>query len=379
MQWQKTEAINICRIYFFVQFRTILEGNFNYMDGKAILLTQGMLDTHSAKTAHGLIRGSDRYQVVAVIDHRHAGKDAGEVLDGVTRDIPIYDSVESFAAHGQEADFLIIGVATKGGYIPEVMRMELSTAITKRLNIVNGLHEFLSEDNQLVALAEQHKVQLVDIRKPRTKDQLKFWEGSIKQVKCPIIAVLGTDCAVGKRTTARMLVEAARSHGLISEMIFTGQTGWLQGAKYGFIFDSTYNDFVSGELEQAVVSCYQQESPDIIFLEGQSSLQNPTGPCGAEFLLSGRADGVVLQHVPGRRFFGDDPALGEIPPLQNELDLIRIYGSYTIAITLNTKGLNQSQADEIQKSYQQQFGIPVIQPLKQGVSEIISLIQQDNA
>ncbi len=349
------------------------------MDGKAVLLTQGMLDNHAAKTAHGLIRGTERYEIVAVLDHEHAGKDAGIVLDGVDRDIPVYASMDEFTETGGKADYLIIGVATKGGFIPQPMREVLKQAVSSGLSIVNGLHEFLSEDQELKSLAEKHEVQLIDIRKPRPKEQLKFWEGIIEQVKCPKIAVLGTDCAIGKRTTARILMEAARDQGLRSEMIFTGQTGWLQGAKYGFIFDSTYNDFVSGELEHAIVSCYQEISPDIIFLEGQSALQNPTGPCGAEFLLSARADGVILQHAPGRKYFGDEPLLGEIPPLETELELIRLYGSKTIAITLNTKELTSSKADEVQAEYQQKYGIPVFQPLKDGVHEVISLIQQAHA
>ncbi len=349
------------------------------MDGKAVLLTQGMLESHYAKTAHGLIRGTERYEVVAVLDHEHAGKDAGVVLDGVNRDIPVYASMDEFTETGGKADYLIIGVATKGGFIPQPMREVLKQAVSSGLSIVNGLHEFLSEDQELKSLAEKHEVQLIDIRKPRPKEQLKFWEGTIEQVNCPKIAVLGTDCAIGKRTTARILMEAARDQGLRSEMIFTGQTGWLQGAKYGFIFDSTYNDFVSGELEHAIVSCYQEVSPDIIFLEGQSALQNPTGPCGAEFLLSGRADGVILQHAPGRKYFGDEPLLGEIPPLETELELIRLYGSKTIAITLNTKELTPSKADEVQAEYQQKYGIPVFQPLKEGVHEVISLIQQAHA
>ena len=58
-------------------------------------------------------------------------------------------------------------------------------------------------------------------------------------------------------------------------MIYTGQTGWLQGGKYGFIFDSTLNDFVSGELEHAILTCYEETNPDVILIEGQSALRNP--------------------------------------------------------------------------------------------------------
>jgi uncharacterized NAD-dependent epimerase/dehydratase family protein len=40
-----------------------------------------------------------------------------------------------------------------------------------------------------------------------------------------------------------------------------------------------------------------------MIIEDQSSLRAPSGPCGAEFLLSGGAHGVVLQHAAGREFF----------------------------------------------------------------------------
>ncbi len=345
------------------------------MDGKAIVLAQGMLDSNHAKTAHGLIRGTERYQIVGVIDKKHKGQDAGKVVDGQSRGIPIFESVSDYVARAEsEAQYLVIGVATKGGYIPDDMRAEITEAVDLGLHIVNGLHEFLADDPHLATRAQEKGTQLIDIRKPRAKDQLKFWSGSIKEVDCPKIAVLGTDCAIGKRTTARMLMEAARAQQVRAEMVFTGQTGWLQGGKYGFIFDSTYNDFVSGELEHAIVSCYREQQPGIIFLEGQAALQNPTGPCGAEFLVSGRTDGVVLQHAPGRRYFGNEPDLGEIPALAREIDLIKLYGVATLAVTLNNEALTESQLDEIQINYQQELGIPVIQPLKDGVSSLIPLI-----
>lgn len=349
------------------------------MDGKAILLTQGKLDSHDAKTAHGLLRGTDRYQVVGVIDNSHYGRDAGEVMDGKFRDIPVYKTLQDFSSSGVTADYLVIGIATKGGYIPDTMREVIKEALERGLSVVNGLHEFLGDDPELNLLADKHQVKLIDIRKPRLKFQLKFWDGSIAEVKSPIIPVMGTDCAVGKRTTARMLVQAARELGLKSDMIFTGQTGWLQGFKYGFIFDSTYNDFVAGELENAIVTYYRDASPDIIFVEGQASLRNPTGPGGAEFLVSGGADGVVLQHAPGRKYFGDEEKLGLIPPLATEIELIRMYGVETLAITLNTMGLTETEADRFQHEIAQQHGLPVFQPLKDGVHQIIPLIQKLNA
>ena len=50
---------------------------------KAIVYCAGAFNTPSGKTAHGLVRFTERYQVLAVIDPIYAGKDARGVLDGV--------------------------------------------------------------------------------------------------------------------------------------------------------------------------------------------------------------------------------------------------------------------------------------------------------
>lgn len=82
--------------------------------------------------AHGLIRGTERYEIIGIIDHKNAGKDAGEVLDGKKRNIPIYASIESCNAEStQKAEFLIIGIATKGGVLPEDMQEQLKMAMEK--------------------------------------------------------------------------------------------------------------------------------------------------------------------------------------------------------------------------------------------------------
>ncbi|MGI9543826.1 MAG: DUF1611 domain-containing protein [Cyclobacteriaceae bacterium] len=347
------------------------------MDGTAVIYTHGMLHQSNAKTAHGLIRSGSRYQITSVIDHNHVGKDAGELVDGKARNIPIYASVSDMVEQGgAPPDYLIIGIATKGGYLPKEMKLVIKQAMANAISIVNGLHEFMHDDLELLELSQQHNVSLVDIRKPRAKTELNFWTGAIHSVACPIVAVMGTDCALGKRTTARFLTEAAKEAELNAQMIYTGQTGWLQGGEYGFIFDSTYNDFVSGELEHAIVTCSKETNPDMVIIEGQAALQNPSGPCGSEFLVSAAVDGVVLMHSPTRTHYGDIESFGEIKPLQTDLDLIRLYGSKTIAIALHTEGLSLDKAKEYQSQYQDQYELPVILPVEDGVSSIIPVIQQ---
>ncbi|HZX72934.1 MAG TPA: DUF1611 domain-containing protein, partial [Cyclobacteriaceae bacterium] len=211
----------------------------------AIIITAGYLDSPSGKTAHGLIRGTDRFNILAVIDEKHAGKDAGEVLDGTKRNIPIYASISDFSKASKEtAKYCIVGLATKGGFIPDSLQVMLKVALEHGLSLVNGLHDYVSEHPELADLAKKKGLEIIDVRKPKKFKDLHFWSGDIVKVKCPKIAILGTDCAMGKRTTTRFLTEAMRKAGFKAEMIYTGQTGWMQGAKYGFIFDSTLNDFI---------------------------------------------------------------------------------------------------------------------------------------
>ena len=341
----------------------------------AIIITAGYLDTYSGKTAHGLIRGTDRFNIIGVIDSKFPGRDAGEILDGKTRGIPVYASLENFVELSKaKAKYCILGVATKGGVIPESLQKMLKEALEKGLGIVNGLHDYVADHEELASLAREKGLEIIDVRRPKKFKDLHFWSGEIKKVKCPKIAVLGTDCALGKRTTTRFLVEAMRKAGYKAEMIYTGQTGWMQGAKYGFIFDSTLNDFISGEMESALVRCWEEEKPDIIFIEGQSSLRNPSGPAGAEWLVSADATGVVLQHHPIRKQYKDFeyyPAY--LPEISDEVALIRTYGVPTIALTINTGKMKEAEARFYATEKAKELGIPVILPLEDGVEKLIPL------
>src|SRR5262245_38942271 len=272
------------------------------MASPAVVLANGAYRTSYGKTAHGLVRGSSRFRVVAVVDASCAGEDAGSVLDGRARGIPIRASLaEALARSPERPEYCVVGVATHGGALGPELRAQLLEALAARLSVVNGLHEFAGDDPALAAAAARASVTITDVRRPKPKGELHFFSGAIERVRAPRIAVLGMDCAVGKRTTARMLVEACRESGMTAEMIYTGQTGWMQGSRFGIVLDSIVNDFVCGELEHAIVECDRELAPDVMVLEGQSALRNPGGPCGAELLLGGGAKHVVLQHVPGRR------------------------------------------------------------------------------
>jgi uncharacterized NAD-dependent epimerase/dehydratase family protein len=347
------------------------------MDGTAIVVCDGLYATPYGKSAHGLVRGTERYRVLGVIDAPTAGRDAGEVLDGVHRAIPIFATIaDALGALGEKTDFCVVGVATSGGRVTPGLRALLLEAIASGLSVVNGLHEFLSDDPELSEAAARKRVSIRDVRKTAPRTALHFWSGSILSVTAPRLAVLGTDCALGKRTTARFLLEACRKEGIRTELIYTGQTGWMQGSPFGFVLDSVPNDFVSGELEHAIVSCWEKARPDLILIEGQSALRNPSGPCGSEFILSGRATGVILQHAPGRTYYdGMEEFHLRIPPVADEIALIQTLGARTLAVTLNGEGMSP----EALRTEQQRLGwglrIPVVRPLEEGVGALIPVIR----
>lgn len=345
------------------------------MTHPAIVLADGCFRDSNGKGAHGLVRGTDRFRILGVVDRTCAGRDAGEVLDGTARGIPIVGDVRAALALGPT--HAIVGIATQGGRFTTGLRALILECVNAGLSVVNGLHDAAGEDAEIAAAAAAAGVRLIDLRKPKPKCELHFWSGAVARVAAPRIAVLGTDCALGKRTTTRLLLHALEEQGVRAEMIYTGQTGWMQGARYGLVLDSVPNDFVSGELEHAIVSCDREAAPEVILIEGQSALRNPSGPCGAELLCSGGARGVVLQHAPGRTFYEGFEAQGfRIPPLEDEIDLISRYGARTLAVTLNGAGLAPQAVGEQARALSHHLGVPVVDPLSDGVGALLEPVHR---
>ena len=135
------------------------------------------------------------------------------------------------------------------------------------------------------------------------------------------------------------------------------------------------DSFISGEIERAIVAADKEENPDLILIEGQSSLRNPSGPCGTEFLISGNVKGVILQHKPARKYFDDHKAWGKIPDLADEIKLIEFYGSKVLAITLNEGGISEKELLEYQMDKEQTLKIPVVRPLTEGMNRVVTAVK----
>jgi uncharacterized NAD-dependent epimerase/dehydratase family protein len=347
-------------------------------DGNAIVYCEGAFNTTNGKTAHGLVRFTSRYRVLSIIDSLYAGQDAGFVLDRIKSEIPIYAGVDE-AIHaaielGKAATHFVIGLAPDGGCLSDKARHDVKRAVSRGLHVDCGLHDFLTEDHGMTKLASQHNVNIRDVRKPPPRGELHFFSGKIEEVKSLKIALLGTDSAIGKRTTAWLLVQGFQQRGIPVEMIGTGQTAWMQGARYCLIMDSLINDFVSGEIEHAVWSAWNERKPEVIVIEGQGSLMNPAYPGGFEILAAGRPDIVILQHAPARKEYDGFPGY-RIQPLAQQIEAIELLsGKPVVAVAVNHENLPDEQIPLICDAIEMAVGLPAFDLLRDGSEEILNLI-----
>ena len=336
------------------------EGNFGEIDGK---------------TANGLIRHSEKYKIVSVIDSEKAGFDTGMVLDNKPNAIPIcLDLDDSLAQAGSTPDFFIFGMAPSSGMLSKHERGLVLEAMSHGMNIVNGLHEFLNDDPVFAAACLSNNVEIVDVRKPRDKKDLNIFSGRIAEVTCPVIAVLGTDCAIGKRTTASILTSALNASGIKTVMIGTGQTGLIQGANYGVALDAVPSQFCAGELEATIVDAFEVENPDVIVVEGQGALSHPAFSTTSFILRGSCPDGVVLQHAPGRSMRCDFEKM-PMPTPASEIDLIEAFAdTKIIGLTINHEQMSDREVTRAIIQYEEALRIPVTDALTRPPERLVEMV-----
>ena len=205
----------------------------------ALVYCENQFGLVDGKTASGLVRHSETYTVVGVIDSSLAGKDAGEELGEEKNGIPIFANLkDALSKLSKVPDCYIYGKAPLEAYISMKERNLILEAMENGMDIINGLHQFFSEDREFVHMAARNDVQIKDIRKPPQLKDLHVFTGQRSKVTVPVVAVLGTDCACGKRTTAVELNNALNSLGIKSVLVATGQSGLMQGAMYGVAIDA---------------------------------------------------------------------------------------------------------------------------------------------
>ena len=266
-------------------------------------------------------------------------------------------------------------MAPASGLLSPAERTVVLDAIAAGMHVVNGLHEFLNDDAEFVAASLAANVTILDVRRPRPKKDLRIFSGRIFDVTCPRIAVLGTDGAIGKRTTATVLTQALNAAGIRAVLVGTGQTSIIQGAKYGVALDAIAPQFCSGEMEAAVVAAFETEDPDVIVVEGQGALSHPAYLTSGYILRGSQPAGVILQHAPKRKMLSDFPSLA-MPTPASEINLIETFApTKVIGLTINHEHMTPAEVDAAIIAYEHDLDIPVTDALTKSPDRLVAMVR----
>lgn len=347
------------------------------MKGTAIIYSENEFGKIDGKVANGLVRQSDLYQIVGVIDSTKTGLDAGLHLDGIENNIPIFCDIEDAINMLEKTpDFFIYGIAPIVSFLNTEQRKVVLHAIESGMNIVNGLPQFFTLDKEFIQKSKDFNVSIKDVRKPPQRKDLHSYTGKIREVRTPVINIMGTDCAVGKRTTGLKLVTALREQGINTVFITTGQTGLLQGAKYGIAMDVLTSGFATGELEHAILTAEKREQPELIIVEGQGALSHPAFTSSSAIIRGSIPNAIIIQHPPKRKTRCDFINI-PMPTLKSEIELIEAFAkSKVIAITLNHEEMTSEELNSTILEYERDFKLPTTDVLIHGCQKLVNKIYE---
>jgi len=268
---------------------------------------------------------------------------------------------------------IIVGVAPKGGQIPENWVPHLAELAGAGFDIAAGLHTKLSDTADLVTAANESGARLIDVRMP--PPNLPVADGRPRTGKR--ILTVGTDCAVGKKYSALALHRELDRRGIKATFRATGQTG-IMIAGEGLPIDSVVADFISGAAE---VLSPDNDDDHWDVIEGQGSLLNPSYAGVSLGLLHGsQPDAIILCHdvesVETEGVAGDYP----IPELDEVIDDTLRMARRTNAkcfcagVSVNTSSLSDFERDNYLSKLQSELGLPCVDPLAIGMSPIANFL-----
>ena len=340
---------------------------------RLVILTEGRSDPLTAKTANVLLRYRGD-EVIALLDSTQVGQTA-EALLGVGGDTPVVATIEdAFALSADNPpDTLVLGIAPAGGKIPEEWRPTLLDALRRGMSIVSGLHEFLSDDSELVSVSARHGAKLFDVRKNNEREvatRLGIDE------KCLRILTVGQDCSVGKMLSAIEISRGLEERGIDSKFVATGQTGIMVEGD-GSPIDCVVSDFVNGAVENLV---RQNQHHEVMIVEGQATITHPRFSAVSMGLLHGaNPHGMIFCYEVGRETIRGMDHL-TLPTPRSVVDAYEHlaafgYPAKVIAVAMNSRKVSAEEAEVERQRMQEEFGVPVADPIRHGTDDLLDAIE----
>ncbi|MDP5220946.1 DUF1611 domain-containing protein [Ruegeria sp. 2205SS24-7] len=282
------------------------------------------------------------------------------MLVNVSNGVPILEDIE--AAVTREAsvpDTLVHEMASSTGELPKEDREVVLEAIALGMNIINAPLEYLGDDLETSSAADSAKVKIRDIRKPRPSKDLRLFDGSVSNVKAIRIAVLGTDCAIGKRARATAQAKALSARVIKTVLVGTGLTGLDAGRKHGIAMDAVPQQFCRGEIERAIVAAAYAENLDVIQIEGQGALSHPAFCISAFILRDTQSQGIILQNAPKGPHRCDFPT-SPMPDPKSEFAVIKSFAdTRLVGLATNHEAITDAEGGLAIDTLSRNIGVPV--------------------
>jgi len=336
---------------------------------RILLLTEGQLGVFTSKTAASLLRYRSA-DIVGVVDSVTAGRDVRAYVPWSPA-VPIVADMASAQTLRPEA--LFIGIAPVGGALPPEMRQPVVDALSAGIDVVSGLHTFLSDDAELAALATRHGARLLDLRRPPADRLVANMRACA--TRCRRVLAVGTDCNVGKMVAALELTAAARQRGLRTRFLATGQTGiMIDGC--GISIDACVADFAPGAVEQLVLDA---ADADVCFVEGQGSIVHAGySPVTLALIHGACPDAMVLVHQLGRTHYRNSPEV-PLPDLRRLIALYEEIASFlhparVAAIAVNSVGCDDATTAREVARLEAELGLPVADPVRHGAERLLAAV-----
>ncbi len=329
-----------------------------------VILAEGWFADRHAKTSHGLL-AYGRDEVVAVIDSTLAGRTVLEVMSGLRRDAPIVGTLREALRYSPTS--ILVGLAPAGGRLPEEWLETLREAAGAGLEIVSGLHQRLAP--------EIPEANVWDVREP--PEGLPLFSGEGFAVEPKVALTVGTNSAIGKMTATLEVELAARERGLAAEFVATGQTG-IVIAGWGISIDAVVSDFAAGAAEKLVLQAAgAKPSPALILVEGQGSLAHPAYSGVTTALLHGSCPDCLILCADASDeevFIGvPRPNIAHIARLYEEGAAL-VKPALVVAVSVNTRGLDESAAEKLLERITAETGLPAADPVRHLATPILDAI-----
>ncbi|WP_409200703.1 DUF1611 domain-containing protein [Methanobrevibacter sp. DSM 116169] len=286
----------------------------------------------------------------------------------------VYSDIES---HLKNSDFKSVAIMLPIGAEGNALKYAVE-AINVGKNVVCSFRSLpIKSNSSLLKFAKEKDVSIKEIS-PRL-DNVKKVSGvspeNCSEVlpkisydsKTPIVFVGGTSQECGKRTTTKMLGIAAKEKGLKSAIISTDEMGIEPPTDINFRAGSLSAMDVPAAILSSIKYADENLNPDIIFIEGQSSLTEKENPhprgLSASILIGAAPDAVIVAHRPNHPYREPRGIDEEVKAIE-ALEPTKVVG-----LSVNLKN-----SDELVEDFENNFNLPTDDVYYNGASKLLDAI-----